>query len=171
LFITLAEDAFIEQQGGLVAVKRHLVSYFIGGLAHMYLQYKFLRNASQTLHAAITSAVNKQNLRKQFSIRTGREYGRNQGTKRSSARTKKPMKVDHLQPAQICQSCNLKGPTAKYCRVIKDRTISKNVNAIDRGESKNSNRICWECGEQGHIRVNCRKNPKVEKNGKRQPLN
>ncbi|XP_060575694.1 uncharacterized protein LOC132733112 [Ruditapes philippinarum] len=168
--LTLAEDAFAGQQGGLAAVERHLISYFVDGLFYEYLQYKCLRDSPQTLQAAITSAVNEQNIRKRFSLRTGREYGR-QGTERPSARSEEPMEVDHLRPTRICQLCNLKGHTAKYCRVNKDRTRSKNVNAIDRGESKDSNRVCWACGERGHIRVNCRKKSQSSKNDERKHLN
>jgi ribosomal protein L32 len=68
---------------------------------------------------------------------------------RSSARNEEPMEVDHLQQARIFQLCNLKGHTAK----------SKDVNEKDCGESKDSNRICYACGERGNIRVNCRKKP------------
>lgn len=101
----------------LLSVARQLIAYFIDGLAHPYLQFHIMRDNPQTLQPAVHSAVQEQNLRKRFFLRSGREYG--QYDRYRSLNTHEPMEVDHFRPTRKCQICNMTGHTAKYCRLNK----------------------------------------------------
>ena len=62
--LSLAEEAFTGQNGGVAAIERQLVGFFIHGLAHNYLKIKVMGENSATLQAAVASAMTEQNLKK-----------------------------------------------------------------------------------------------------------
>lgn len=84
--LTLAEEAYIGQPDGLLAIERQLVVFFIDGLSHDYLKMKVMRENPVTLQAAVTAAMSKQNLRKRFNLRTGMCHESNEPV---------PMEIDH----------------------------------------------------------------------------
>ena len=70
--LSLAEEAFTGQNGGVSAIERQLVGFFVDGFAYDYLKMKVMRENPTTLQAAVASAMTEQNLRKRFNLRLGR---------------------------------------------------------------------------------------------------
>ena len=147
--LSLARDAFEGQDATQVAVQRQLIGFFVDGLYHDYLRIKVMRENPTTFEDAVRSALNEQNLRKRFQMRSGREFGRPQ---HDQSRQEIPMEVDHLRPSKRCFKCNRKGHVAARCRV----RPARQVNAIDRRpRPHNKDIICWHCGQKGHVRARC----------------
>lgn len=140
--LALAEESFIDQQGGLQAVETQLIGFFIDGLAHNYLKMKVMRDNPNTLGAAVASAMGEQNLRKRFELRAGRTLGHRD----------EPMEVGHYRSDRRCYKCNKLGHIASKCK-------SKTVNAVTDGRQiyKKTKRdiVCWRCGKKGHIMRFC----------------
>ena len=145
--LSLAEEAYAGlQEGGAAAIERQLIGFFIDGLAFDYLKMKVMRENPGTLQGAINSAMNEQNLRKQFNLRTGNKEPVN------TAHT--PMEIGSHR-SRRCYNCNRLGHTAKQCR----STNYVEVHAINSSRQNNqypfSEIICWRCHKKGHIRRNC----------------
>ncbi|MCG7874780.1 MAG: hypothetical protein N0C90_00440 [Candidatus Thiodiazotropha endolucinida] len=150
--LALARDAFAGQDPTLDAVQRQLIGFFVDGLHHDYLRIKVMRESPATFEAAVKSALNEQNLRKRFHLRSGREYGRPQSGVSNNTRQEIPMEVDHLRPSKRCFKCNKKGHIAARCRVRPERQ----VNVIYERQPRQARQItCWSCGQLGHIRARC----------------
>lgn len=147
--LSLATEAYSDQQGGVRAADRSLVGYFTDGLYFDYLQFKLLREKPATLQEAIRICINEQNLRKLFKTKTGRDFSR----ARSNDSQEEPMEVDQLRPTRKCQLCFKKGHTARYCRMGRGQAVNA-VNA-DRDRRKNNDRRCYFCGKTGHIKRFC----------------
>lgn len=134
-----------------------LIGFFADGLHHDYLRIKVMRDNPTTFQQAVRSALNEQNLRKRFQLRSGREFGRD---RQSSGRQDEPMEVDHYRPPRRCFKCHRQGHTATNCR---QRTVErKSVNTVNNESEQNANRlrrrpniVCYRCHKLGHIRAEC----------------
>ena len=145
--LTLAEDAFVGQQGA--PIQRQLIDIFVDGLAEDQLKLKVLRENPATLEAAVTCATNEQNLRKRFNLRTRREYYPVTDDDR--------MEVDYYRPGLRCFKCNRKGHRSKDCRVkprvnaVENQAVPKTYN------DRKKDMSCWYCDKKGHLKHECRK--------------
>ena len=79
-----------------MAVERQLIGFFVECLHHDYLRMKVMRDNSNNFQYAVQAALNEQNLRKQFQIRSGCQYGRVQ--RYDEGLTEEQMDVDHYRP-------------------------------------------------------------------------
>ena len=70
-FLALARDAFQGQDGNNVAVERQLTGFFVDCLHHDYLRMKVIRDKPDNFQYEVQAALNEQNLRKRFQIRSG----------------------------------------------------------------------------------------------------
>nr|KAJ0224699.1 hypothetical protein LSAT_V11C100027260 [Lactuca sativa] len=60
----------------------------------------------------------------------------------------------HAGDCYICMKCKKKGHTASYCRSTTPTTENQGINI---GIGYDGGRSCFECGEIGHIKQECRK--------------
>lgn len=161
--LSLAEEAYAGiPDGGAAAIERQLIGFFIDGLAFDYLKMKVMRENPMTLQGAINSAMNEQNLRKRFNLRTGNK----EIPKEANQTHHTPMEIGHYRPKR-CYNCNRLGHTAKQCR-----NKNYNVNAINTTQQNTrkpfSEIICWRCHKKGHIRKNCKENLNYARTGSNQ---
>ena len=106
--LAIAEDAFQGQdQADLAAIERQLVGFFIDGLVYDYLKMKVMRENPDRLQAAVHIAMNEQNLRRKFNLRTGRDDP-----------VTEMMEVDHARLSR-CQICRRLGHEAQNCRSLR----------------------------------------------------
>ena len=160
--LSLAEEAFTGQNGGVAANERQLVGFFIDGLAHDYLQMKVMRENPATLQAAIASAMTEQNLMKRFNLRIG--------IANSNVCHIKPMALEHARCSKLCCICNQLGRLARHCLNRSHINAVASINpdrGVGRKESYSINRnfpnnrgnrqmrskayiTCWNCREKGH---------------------
>ena len=158
--LALARDAFQGQDGKNVAVERQLIGFFfVDGLHHDYLRMKVMRDNPDNFQHAVRAALNEQNLRKLFQIRSGREYGTFRRHDESQA--EEPMDVDHYRPPRRCFKCNKKGHVAANCRSNYGLWTNR-VNVVNTPQKQYNSRpypksdiVCWYCGKKGHARRNC----------------
>lgn len=148
--LTLAEEAYVGQPGGLQAIERQLVGFFIDGLLHDYLKMKVMRENPVNLQAAVTVAMSEQNLRKRFDLRTGQK----EKYSHSTYNEQEPMEIDHYRPRKYCFKCKKQGHFANNCRTNfgQFRQV-KQVNAVTKQKPQI---ICWNCNKPGHVKKNCR---------------
>ena len=106
--LTLADQAFREQQGGLPAVQRQLIDFFIDGLAHDYLRIKIMRENPATLAEATESARAEQNVRARIALRQPFRFN-------PKPRREEPMDIDHARERGACLRCGKQGHWAKQC--------------------------------------------------------
>ena len=64
----LAQEAFARQQEGLDAVDSQMIGFFVGGLYHDFLMMKAMHDNPNTFQAAVTAAMNEQNLYSRFNL-------------------------------------------------------------------------------------------------------
>ncbi len=86
--LTLAEDAFNDPNAQDV-IEQQLIRFVIDGLYSDNLKMRIMRENPVRFQAAVLTAMQEQNLRKRFSLRTGRPSGR----------TEVPMDIDHVRPS------------------------------------------------------------------------
>lgn len=143
--LSLAQEAFVNpQQQDLAAVERQIIGFFIDGLSHDYLKLKVMRENPVNFAAAVTSAMNEQNLRSRFDLRTGKNY-----TSDGYEHEHEKMDIDHIRPARRCKNCNRRGHIERDCRL-------RQINAVEQQDrSTGRNTRCYECNELGHIARNC----------------
>ena len=60
--LSVAEEAFTGQNGGVATIERPLVGFFVDGLVHDYLKIRVMRENPATLQTAVASAITEQNL-------------------------------------------------------------------------------------------------------------
>ena len=177
--LSLAEEAFTGQNGGVAAIERQLVGFFVEGLVHVYLKMKVMRENPATLQAAVGSAMTEQNLRKKFNLRIGRVTN-------SNVRHTEPMEVEYALPPKHCHVCYQLGHLASHCSnrphinvvasinpdrgVGRKESYSRNGNfPNDRGNRQMRSKahiICWNCREKGHYQNQCHAPPIGENRGK-----
>ena len=114
--LSLAEEAFKGQNGGVAAIERQLVGFFVDGLVHDYLKMRVMRKKSATLQAAVAFAMTEQNLRKRFNLRIG-------WVTDSNVCHIEPMEIDHLWPTKHCFKCNKLEHCARDCHKRPDANI------------------------------------------------
>ena len=154
--LTLAEEAYRDQPGGVEANERQLVVFFIDGLLHDYLKMKVMRDNPVSLQEAVNSAMAEQNLRKRFDLRLGHRE-RTDRLDRHDGPT--PMDVDYYRPQNKCFKCNKFGHWAKNCK-SKANNI-RHVHSVDTPTCNARHTFtCWNCGKPGHLKRNCRKKSK-----------
>lgn len=148
--LSLAEDAYSEiQDGNGAAIERQLIGFFTDGILLDSLRYTVMKGNPRTLQQALSIAMNEQNLRKRFNLRSGRS-GTN---RRFESQRPEPMEVDHNRSQQPCFYCNRTNHRSRDCWFKR----SRQANAVDKAERKPMSEIvCWRCNQKGHIRRNCK---------------
>ena len=163
IIYNLARDAY--QQEHLTSdeakqiVQIQLVNYFIDGLAEDSMRMKLLRDQPSSLDAALKRAMDEQNLRRRFEIRTNKTF-RAERVAPHTQREETPMGTDHVRPKH-CTVCNRKGHTAVTC-------FRKQTNAVDKGhmyqrdrplhhnnDRSGTKRLCYFCQSDSHLIGNC----------------
>ena len=131
--LALAEDAYGDQEGGIQRYGREIIGIFIDGLTHDYIRLKLMRENPTNFPTAVRSALAEQNLRKRFTLRTGRDIplpkpyhkaGQNRQQTSYQGDTSVPMDVDYYRPKKICYNCQKPGHLAKNCRQNSKRNES-----------------------------------------------
>ena len=152
--LSIAEDSFPGGVGAggnpaqVQAIERQLVDQFVDGLANDGMKMKVMRGNPNTLQAAVALAMEEQNLRKRFDLRTK--------TPRMNDRIDRqegpvPMEIDHMRPRRRCNICNRFGHIPKDCRARE-----RQVNVIEnRPRQKREDVICWSCQGKGHFAREC----------------
>ena len=75
--LTLAEEVYRDEPGGVEAIERQLVVVFlIDGLLHDYQKMKVMRDNPVSFQNAVNSAMAEHNLRKRLHLRLGRRERR-----------------------------------------------------------------------------------------------
>ena len=145
----LAEEAYAGvQDGGDAAIERQLIGFFIDGLAFDYLKMKVMSDNPLTLQAAIRVAMNEQNVRKRFSLRSGHseKYVNSQH---------EPMEDGHYRPTGQCFHCKKWGQKARDC-TFRRKQINFVENSSYRARPSMSEIVCWRCNKKGHFRKDCK---------------
>ena len=157
---SLVEEAYLGQPRGVEAVERQIVGFFVDGLSADYLKMKILRQNPATLEAAVTVAMEEQNLRTRFDLRLNSGNATKVLKEEEFGRGHEPMEIGHYRSKNTCFKCNQKGHIAKYCRVkIPD---TQRGNSVHRPMS---DVVCYFCSQKGHFQSECPdRNP-------RRPLN
>lgn len=161
--LTLAEEAFQGQAGGIQGAERQLVGFFTDGLRDPPLRLKIMRDNPPTLQQAVRIATQEQNLRKRFSLRGQDSLDEFQ----FGGRNEQPMEIDHFRGKRNkkCYKCHRYGHYANDCRsktklveVVMDQTEGQNrsSNRESRPHQKQPPR-CFECHKIGHYRRDCPK--------------
>lgn len=191
--IDMAVDAFAEQfssHEGRRAVEPQLIGYFQDGLYNDVIKMRVMRMNPRTLQAAVTIAMEEQNLRKRFELRKG-DVDDNRPPKTKSNFTSPPFynaTSFNYQPAPVHAPISSPSPAnmereetpmevdhirpSKRCeRCAKRGHVARecrarwpatgHINAVQEGP--NSVRGCWVCGSPQHFKREC-----PERRGRRQ---
>ena len=81
-------------------IEKQLIGFFIDGLAQDSLKMKLLRDNPPTFQAAVNTALQEQNLRKQFQLRTNHSW------QQITTSHHEPMEVDHIRPRREARYSN-----------------------------------------------------------------
>lgn len=138
--LQLAEEAYLNQSGGVQAIERQLVGFFIDGLLHNYLKLAVMRQNPDNLSTAVDIASTEYNLRQRFDLRVG--------SNNKTSSNSEPMEVDASKP-------RFSGRQRYNKQSFQKKTYRPNKN----GSQTRS--VCWQCGKPGHFKVNCRNRPSV----------
>lgn len=125
-----------------LTIERQLIGFFIDGLLNDGLKIKLMRDNPATFQAAVQTALQEQNLRKRFNLRTSHAH--------HESHSGTPMEVDHM----------------RFKRGPRDQGNSRgtaNVHAVDNNDSEQQENktydrrkiTCFNCGKKGHIKRNC----------------
>lgn len=147
--LSLAEEAYAGvHNGGAAAIERQLICFFIDGLAFDYLKMKVMRDNPLTLQAAITAAMNEQNLHKRFSLMSGHseKYVNSQH---------EPMEVGYYRPTGQYFHCKKWGHKARDC-TFRRKQINLVENLSYRAKPSMSEIVCWRCNKKGHFKRDCK---------------
>ena len=145
-FLRIAEDAYPlscrNDEPTRKMIEKQLVDIFCDSLYYDYLRLKVMREDPKDFETAVNIAMNEQNLRKRFYLRSGDEltssfgkesaqqqnspnYGSNYRSAslsrspwpskvRSENRVEEPMDVDHLRK-NVCYKCRQPGHKSRDC--------------------------------------------------------
>ena len=141
--LSLAEEAFTDQNGRVAAIERQLVGFFADGLVHDYLKMRVMRENPATLQAAVASAITEQNLWKRFNLRIG-------GVTDSNICHIEPMEIDHLRPTKQCFKCNKLGHCVRECH---NRPYAY-VEPMEFDHAR-SPKHCHVCNQLRHLASHC----------------
>ena len=148
----LAQEAFANQQGALAAVENQMIGFFVDGLHHDYLKMKVMRENPDKFQTAVTVAMNEQNLRQRFNLRS------NPHTANPPVRKEEPMEIGHMRPRK-CYKCHKVSHIAKNCR------SKGHVNAVNESHPQKSyhkfprdgrqSMLCYYGNQLGHFKREC----------------
>ena len=152
-FLRIAEDAYpsaaCENEAARKILEKQLVDIFCDSLYYDYLRLKVMREEPRDFESAVNIAMNEQNLRKRFYLRSGEEVGQTQAQngpfynssngwtvqnaqpttvhwpRFSENRDIEPMDVDHLR-RNVCYKCRRSGHKSRDCP--QNRTHNRNRN-------------------------------------------
>ena len=106
----------------MAIIERQLIFFFIDGLCQDYLKMKVLRDNPASFQAAVTGAMNEQNLRTRFHTRL------DSSSKTQSQTTHQPMEIDHYRPRKPCSYCFKPGHNIKEYR-----SRQRHINVVEKG--------------------------------------
>ncbi|XP_053387151.1 uncharacterized protein LOC128550971 [Mercenaria mercenaria] len=183
--LTLAEDAYENQDQGqnhianLAVIQKQLIGHFLDGLTENFLKMKVMRDSPETLQAAVTSAMNEQNLRDRFNLPLGNVTCQ----QNISEICQKAKDLDHTQPQIRCQYCRRLGHNVKQCRtrqkyvhaILLRKKATRHMQKLSQSKFQNNYDWkkyidCWNCGKLGHFMRECKSVLRPKKNIFR-PLN
>ena len=136
--LTLGKDSFPPDTDRQTA-ERQLICFFVNGLLQNSLKMKLMRDNPNTFQAAVNSALQEQNLRRRFNLRT------NQGE--PLGRRDAPMEIDHMRHSRRPRHQG-SGDRSNYYR------ITQHVHAVNQSNRPHNKKgaICYNCGRRGHYK-------------------
>lgn len=136
--LTLGKDSF-PPDTDRHTIERQLIGFFVDGLQHDSLKMKLMRANPGTFQAAVTIALQEQNLMRRFSLRT------NMGEYRSQRDT--PMEIDHMRHSR----------RSGQRSDDRNRSHRAHIHAVSNAQRPNGPEIiCYNCGKGGHIKRECK---------------
>lgn len=136
-------------------IERQLIGFFVDGLNQDGMKMKLLRENPDTFNGAVNAAMQEQNLRKRFNLRTG--IGRDDQSHRDH-RQLEPMEVNHMRPRTYNTDRNRKRTSEFQNR---DRQQGRaHIRAVEhrrQGFNKHKDIQCYCCLEWGHYQRDCPK--------------
>lgn len=153
--LTLANEAYETTRGNEAVLEQQLVEFFINGLYNDHIRMRIMRERPRTFERAVRSALEEQNLRKRFDLRS--EFRTPSSNRRHGLGWEdgyEHMQIDHLRPSskRACHRCGRTNHLAKDCRA---KTKRVQINEVTQVAPRNSQIECWSCGEKGHIKRFC----------------
>ena len=152
--LALGKDSFPDGTDAQT-IERQLVGFFVDGLSQDYLKMKLLRENPNTFNAAVNSAMQEQNLRKRFNLRTGAP----RETHVRDERNLEPMEINHLRPRSYHNDKNRRNQNNTRSHTFRNRAHIRAVDNRRQGNSGRENVQCWYCWEWGHYQRDCTKRP------------
>lgn len=145
--LILAREAYDNVQDGAAAlVDQQLIEFFIDGLREDAIKLKILRDKPTTYERAVKLAMDEQNLRTRFTMRSNKD--RSDRSFGNENRDHVPMEVGHIRPKRRCFRCGGKH-LARDCK-------AGQVNMVRQSSRGTQPLVCWNCGRQGHKSIECR---------------
>ena len=146
--LTLGKDSF-PPDTDRQTVERQLIGFFVDGLLQDSLKMKLMRDNPNTFQAAVNTALQEQNLRRRFNLRT------NQGE--TLGRRDVPMEVDHMRHSRHPRHQGTGDRSNHYRKAQHIHAVNQRnaVNQSNRPHNK-TGVICYNCGRQGHYKRECR---------------
>ena len=144
-FLRVAEDAFPENPCNETAkniLEKQLVDIFCDSLYHDYLRLKLMREDPQDYESAVSIAMNEQNLRKRFALRSGSEE------------TNYDLQTNTPYPHQsyVDEARN----THQNITHFSQMTDSRNIEPMDVDHLRRN--LCYKCKRTGHKPQDCPQN-------------
>lgn len=140
--LTLGKDSF-PAETDRQTIERQLIGFFVDGLLQDSLKMKLMRDNPNTFQAAVNTALQEQNLRRRFNLRT------HQGETLGHRDT--PMEIDHMRHSRRPRH---QGSTDRPNHYQRTQHVHA-VNQSNRPYNKSSV-ICYNCGKRGHYKRECR---------------
>ena len=104
--LSLANQAYSDDSLRTAEVQKQLVNFFIDGLSYDYIKIKVMRENSETLQDAVTTAMTEFYLRKRVDVITGHDYY-----------SKSNIDSGQEEPMNICHYCT-KPQFKRYRRLL-----------------------------------------------------
>ena len=139
--LSLANQAYSDDSLRTAEVQKQLVNFFIDGLSYDYIKIKVMRENSETLQDAVTTAMNEFNFRKRVDLRTGHDY---YSRSNFDSRQEEPMDVSHYRPKQKfkqkfkkCEICGRTNHPTNSCRNRAVDAVAPNTSASHANTNNN----------------------------------